>query len=151
MRFTAPSLLPGRALLRHALFAILLLASAACSEDDGGGPTGPSPFPRIAGIWRGIFSSDNGQSATVFDLVQSGQNVSGTVTVGGVSWPLEGTVNAQGFFVWRTGSGTCGSFHGDADLTSATHLSGDAELDRFFCPEKQRLQGDLELNLETAR
>ena len=143
--------LRGWVLLRQLLFAVLLLVSASCSEDDGDGPTGPPAVPRIAGIWRGLFVSDNGQSTTLFDLVQSGANISGTVSVGGVVWPLEGEVNTQGFFRWRTGSGTCGSFHGDADLTSATHLSGDAELDRFFCPEKQRLQGDLEMNLETPR
>ena len=138
--------------LRRTLLAALLLTSISCSDDDDGGPTGPpAPVPRIAGIWSGIFSSDNGESIAIFDLVQNGRDVSGVVSVGAVAWPLEGEVTSRGFFDWRTGSGTCGSFHGNADLTSATHLSGDADLERFFCPERERVRGDLELDLETPR
>lgn len=143
----------GRVVLRRVLFAVLLCASASCSsDDDGGGPTGPSdPVPRIAGIWSGIFSSDEGNSVTTFDLSQRGQDISGVVTVGGIVWSLEGSVDSSGFFRWRTGSGTCGSFDGTANLTSATHLSGDADLERFFCAEQQRFRGDLEMNLVTPR
>ncbi len=108
-------------------------------------------MPRIAGIWNGIFSSDNGESVAVFDLVQNGRDISGVVSVGAVAWPLEGEVNSRGFFRWETGSGTCGSFDGSADLTTATHLAGRADLDRFFCPERQRVRGDLDLDLETPR
>jgi hypothetical protein len=143
----------GRFVLRRTLLAVLLLASASCHDnDDGGGPTGPpAPVPRIAGIWSGIFVSDNGESAVIFDLVQNGRDISGVVSVGAVAWPLEGEVNSRGFFRWQTGSGTCGSFDGNADLTTATHLAGSAELDRFFCPERQRVRGNLDLNRETAR
>jgi len=141
-----------RAVLRYVLCAVLLLASASCNDGDGGGPTGPpAPIPRIAGIWSGIFSSDSGDSVAIFDLQQTGGNISGVVSVGAIVWSLEGEVNAQGFFQWRTRGATCGSFHGDAVLTTATHLEGDAQLDRFFCLEGQRLQGDLDLNRETAR
>lgn len=142
-----------RVALRRVLLAVLLLTCASCSDDDdGGGPTGPpAPVPRIAGNWSGIFSSDNGDSVAIFDLQQNGRNVSGVVSVGGVAWPLEGEVNTQGFFRWQTGSGTCGSFNGTANLTSATHLSGSADLERFFCPEQQRGRGTLELNLDRPR
>ena len=143
----------GRIVLRRVLFALLLCASASCSsEDDGGGPTGPpDPIPRIAGLWRGIFSSDGGNSVATFDLTQRGRDVSGAVSVGGIAWSLEGSVDANGFFRWRTLSGSCGSFDGDADLTSATHLSGDADLERFFCAEQQRFRGGLELDLVERR
>jgi hypothetical protein len=142
----------GRVVLQRVLFTVLLLASVSCNDGDGGGPTGPpAPVPRIAGIWSGIFSSDNGESVALFDLVQNGQDISGVVSVGAVAWPLEGQVNSRGFFQWRTGSGTCGSFDGNANLTTATHLSGSVDLDRFFCPERQRVRGNLELNLDTAR
>ena len=143
----------GRVVFRRTLFAVLLLAASSCyDDDDDGGPTGPpEPVPRIAGIWSGIFSSDDGESVTIFDLVQRGRDVSGVVSVGAVAWSLEGTVDSRGFFRWRTGSGTCGSFHGTADLTSATHLQGSADLDRFFCPERERLRGDVNVNLETRR
>lgn len=142
----------GRVVFRRTLFAVFLLAAFSCSDDDDGGPTGPpAPVPRIAGVWSGIFSSDDGESVTIFDLVQNGRDVSGVVSVGAVAWSLEGTVDSRGFFRWRTGSGTCGSFHGTADLTSDTHLRGSADLDRFFCPERERLRGTVNVDRETGR
>jgi hypothetical protein len=143
----------GRVVFRRTLFAVLLLAAFSCyDDDDGGGPTSPpAPVPRIAGIWSGIFASDDGDSVAFFDLVQNGRDVSGVVSVGAIAWPLEGTVDSRGFFRWRTGSGTCGSFDGTANLTSSTHLQGRADLDRFFCPERQRLRGDVNLVLENRR
>lgn len=143
----------GRVVFRRMLFAVLLLASVSCyDDDDDGGPTGPpDPVPRIAGIWTGIFSSDEGDSVTTFDLVQTGRDISGVVSVGAIAWSLEGSVDSRGFFRWRTGGGTCGSFHGTADLTSATHLAGGADLERFFCPERRRLRGDLDLDLVDPR
>lgn len=136
----------GRVVLRRTLFAILLLASTACYDDDDGGPTGPSqPVPRISGIWSGIFSSDEGESVVLFDLVQSGRDVSGVVSVGAIAWSLRGEVDSRGIFRWRTGSGTCGSFDGSTDLITGTQMVGDAELDRFFCPEGERIRGDLDL------
>ena len=141
----------GWFVFRRVLFAVLLIASASCSGDDSG-PTGPSaPVPRIAGIWSGIFTSEEGNSTTTFDLVQRGQDISGVVSVGGVAWSLEGSIDSRGFFRWRTLSGTCGSFHGDADLVTATHLAGEADLERFFCPEQRRASGDLALDLVTPR
>jgi hypothetical protein len=141
----------GRVVFRRTLFAVLLLAAFSCSDDDDG-PTGPpAPVPRIAGVWSGILSTDDGESVTIFDLVQNGRDVSGVVSVGAVAWPLDGTVDSRGFFRWRTGSGTCGSFDGTADLTSATHFQGSAELERFFCPERRRLRGTLNVDLETRR
>ena len=143
----------GRIVLLRVLLAVLLCASASCyDDDDGGGPTvPPDPIPRIAGIWRGIFSSDEDNSLTTFELAQRGQDISGVVSVGAIVWSLEGSVDSSGFFRWRTLSGTCGSFDGDADLTSATHLSGDADLERFFCAEQRRFRGDLELDLVERR
>lgn len=139
----------ARVVFRRTLFAVLLLASFACYEDDdGGGPTSPpDPVLRIAGIWSGTFSSDDGESVAVFDLVQRGRDVSGVVSVGAIAWSLEGTVDSRGFFRWRTVGGDCGSFHGTADVTSATHMEGRADLDRFFCPERERVRGDLDLAL----
>jgi hypothetical protein len=141
----------ARVVLRRTLFAVLLLTSFACNDDDdGGGPTSPpAPVPRIAGIWSGTFSSDEGDSVAFFDLVQRERDISGVVSVGAIAWSLEGTVDTRGFFRWRTGSGDCGSFHGSADLTSATHMEGRADLDRFFCPERERVRGDLDLNLRS--
>ncbi|HKH47754.1 MAG TPA: hypothetical protein VKM72_24105 [Thermoanaerobaculia bacterium] len=143
----------GRVVFRRTLFAVLLLAAPSCyDDDDGGGPTSPpAPVPRIAGIWSGIFASDDGEAVTIFDLVQNGRDVSGVVSVGAVAWPLDGTVDSRGFFRWRTGSGTCGSFDGTADLTSATHLRGRTDLDRFFCPERRRSRGDVNVDLENRR
>lgn len=143
----------GRVVFRSVLFAVLLCASASCSsDDDGGGPTGPpDPVPRIAGIWSGIFSSDDGDSVTTFDLAQRGRDISGVVSVGAIVWSLEGSVDSSGFFSWRTRGSTCGSFDGTADLVSATHLSGDADLERFFCAEQRRFRGDLELDLVERR
>jgi hypothetical protein len=144
----------GRAVFRRTLLAVLLLTFVSCyDDDDDGGPTGPPvPVPRIAGIWSGLFSADEGgESVAIFDLVQNGRDVSGVVSVGAVAWPLEGDVDSRGVFRWRTGGGTCGSFDGSTDLTTATNMVGRAELDRFFCPERERLRGDVDLILDTRR
>lgn len=134
------------------LFAVLLLSFAACYDDDDDSPTGPPlPVPRIAGIWSGIFSTDDGDTVAIFDLVQSGRDVSGVVSVGAVAWSLRGEVDSRGVFRWRTTGGTCGSFDGRADLETETHLEGLAELDRFFCADRERLTGDLFLDRETRR
>lgn len=143
-----------RVVFRRVLLAVLLassLASLACYDDDDGyGPIGPpDPVPRIDGIWRGVFSTDEGDSAVLFDLRQRGRDVSGEVVVGAIEWSLRGDVDSRGIFRWRTNDGTCGSFDGSTDLVTATQMIGDAELDRFFCPEGERLRGDLDLDLRT--
>lgn len=146
-----------QAALRSTLLAALLLASLAsfsCTDgDDDGGPTGPPlPVPRISGVWSGLFSSDDSaDSVVVFNLVQRGRDISGVVSVGAVAWSLRGEVDSRGIFRWQTESGTCGSFDGSTDVTTATHMVGRADLDRFFCPERERVRGVLVLDLENRR
>lgn len=142
----------GRVVFRRAFLAALLAGSLttsfACYDDDGGGPTGPlDPVPRIDGVWSGIFSTDEGDSAVLFDLQQRGRDVSGVAVLGAIEWSLRGDVDSRGIFRWRTNGGTCGSFDGSTDLITATQMVGDADLDRFFCPEGERLRGDLDLDL----
>lgn len=144
----------GRVVFRRVFLAVLLAASLttslACYDDDGRGPTGPlDPVPRIDGIWRGVFSTDEGDSAVLFDLRQRGRDVSGVVVLGAIEWSLRGDVDSRGIFRWRTDDGTCGSFDGSTDLITATQMVGDADLDRFFCPEGERLRGDLDLDLRS--
>ena len=146
----------GRVVFRRILLAVQLvslISLVSCYDDDDGyGPTEPLlPVPRIAGIWSGFFSTNEGEAIAVFDLVQSGRQVSGVVSVGAILWSLQGEVDSRGIFRWRTGSGTCGSFDGSADVTTATHMEGRAELDRFFCPEGERRTGDLDLDRENRR
>lgn len=145
----------GRVVFRRVFLAVLvaasLLTSLGCYDDDDGyGPIGPpDPVPRIDGIWRGVFSTDEGDSAVLFDLRQRGRDVSGFVILGGIEWSLRGDVDSRGIFRWRTDDGTCGSFDGSTDLVTATQMVGDADLDRFFCPEGERLRGDLDLDLRS--
>jgi len=141
--------------LRCTALATLLLAFG-CSGSDGGGGGGPtqppSPVPRIAGVWRGIFAGDNSAETTaVFDLMQSGADISGTVSVGAVVWTLRGDISSLGRFNWRTQGATCGSFDGSLDLGTSTHMEGRAELDRLLCVDRQRISGNLFLNLERRR
>lgn len=143
----------GMDVLRRTALAALLLAFACYDGGDGGGPTQPPrPVPRIAGVWSGIFAGDNSAETTaVFDLTQSGEDISGTVSVGAVAWSLQGDIDSFGNFNWRTQGATCGSFDGFLDLDTDTHMEGRAELDRLFCTDRQRVNGDLFLNLERRR
>lgn len=142
----------GMKVLRRTALAALLLAFA-CSDGDGGGPTQPPrPVPRIAGVWSGIFAGNNSaETAVVFDLAQSGDDISGTVSVGAVAWSLQGDIDTFGNFNWRTQGATCGSFDGFLDLGPDTHMEGRAELNRLFCVDQQRVNGDLFVNLERRR
>lgn len=143
----------GRVVFRRLLLAVLLVSLISCYDDDDDyGPTEPPlPVPRISGIWSGLFTSDEGDSVAIFDLVQRGRDVSGVVSVGGVAWSLRGDVDSRGIFRWRTNNDTCGSFDGAADVITATHMQGEAELDRFFCPERTRVRGDVDVDLENRR
>ena len=143
----------GRVVFRRILLAVLLISVVSCYDDDDGyGPTEPpQPVPRISGIWSGFFSTNEGEAIAIFDLVQRGRDVSGVVSVGALAWSLQGEVDSRGIFRWRTGNDTCGSFDGSVEVTTATHMEGRADLDRFFCPEGERRRGGLDLNLENRR
>jgi hypothetical protein len=72
--------------------------------------------------------------------------VTGTVEVGGLSWALAGTVDSFGRFDWTTAGSTCGSFNGGTLVDRNRILMvGNAELNRFACPEGRRRSGDLRL------
>lgn len=138
------------AVFHRTLLALLLLIFVACQDsDDGGGPTEPpDPLPRVDGLWSGTFSTTAGDSVASFNLIQRGRDVSGVVSVGAIEWSLRGEVDSEGTFRWRTGDESCGSFDGTTDLITTTHMEGSADLDRFFCADRQRLAGDLDLNLQ---
>ena len=135
-----------------ALLAVLFLAFAACYDDDDGyGPTEPLPPRNIEGLWSGVFSTDEGEAEVFFDLTQRGRRVSGLLSVGALVWSLDGEVDSAGRFTWETFGSTCGSFDGRLTLFASTHMEGTANLDRFFCPEGERLRGDLFLDRQPRR
>lgn len=81
------------------LLSLLLIAGlVGCGESSTGpeeeAPTGPS----VTGVWNGEFRGAD----TRMNLNQSGSNVTGTITVGVRTYPLTGTVDANGTFEWSS-------------------------------------------------
>jgi len=81
----------------RALFSLLLIAGLAACDESSTGPEAPTG-PSVAGVWSGEFRGAD----TQMNLTQNGPNVSGTITVGPRTYPLTGTVDADGSFVWSS-------------------------------------------------
>jgi hypothetical protein len=138
-----------RGVLSRTLLALLLIAALACDSDDDSPTQPPSRPADVAGLWNGTFSpagspAGGGTALVAMELAQSGRLVTGSVAVGGLTWALEGSVDSLGRLEWDTTGATCGSFDGRTVVDRArVTMIGDAELNRFACPEGRRRDGDL--------
>jgi len=114
--------------MRTLFIAAATLALSACGGDSGG-TTGPS-VPNIAGTWSGTYTASVNPGVVyqaVFQLSQSGANISGTFTSNaGRSANLSGSISGTRLTGTSTFSDGCtGTASNTADITNnATRLTG---------------------------
>jgi hypothetical protein len=115
------------------VFVVLAaLTSLACNghHHHGGDPTSPSSLPQVAGKWVGDWSPNGSVVHPELDLSQKDAQLTGTFSLGGLSTPITGSVDANLRMNWTFGSTSCSSLTGDgtADGLAPTQINGTINL-----------------------
>lgn len=131
--------------MRKALFVLSLVFFAACGGGGGGGagPTAPAPVPQIAGNWLGDWSTGVILVNPVMQLSQSGNLLTGSFTLLGNTFDIEGSVDSSLTMVWRAKNGGCGSLTGDGSMSTLTpsQIGGTIDLNTLGCINPDRFTG----------
>jgi hypothetical protein len=76
-----------------------LALSVACSKSDSGGsgtPTSPTPSGTLTGTWRGTASDSSGPGQMTWQITQSGNSFTGTMSVTDTATTLTGRGSISG-------------------------------------------------------
>ena len=88
-------------------------------------PTPDNPFPNIAGTYQGTITAlGSFSNPLTLQIVQSGQNLSGTSNVNGTMGPITGSIDSSGNITIYVASSTSGSLTLSGSIAGPGHLSG---------------------------
>jgi hypothetical protein len=128
------------------LFLVLGVSLLGCGGggDSGGGPTEPSGIAQVAGTWNGSWTVAGVGLTTQMVLTQTSNNtLSGTFTLLGAPFPIQGTADSNLKISWHAVDASCGSLTGDgtANGLNPTRITGTIDLNTLGCPDNQHVTG----------
>lgn len=126
-------------------FLVLGVVLLGCGGGGSGGssPTEPTGTAQVAGTWNGSWSVAGVGLTTQMVLTQNGSAISGTFSLLGESFPIQGTVDNSLKISWHAVGASCGSLTGDGTASSPnpTQIVGTIDLNTVGCTNGQHVNG----------
>ena len=106
----------------------------------------------MAGTWNGASSGAGGGLTTQMVLTQNGNNISGTFSLLGAPFPIQGTADTSLKISWHAVGASCGSLTGDgtANGLNPTRIDGTIDLNTLGCTDNQHVNGPVTWTKATA-